>query len=279
MRLTPYALPLTLLLSGFAPQQDVRLQRQLTEGATEKYKVDMKMNTLMDMPGGLGEQEMGMTSAAEYELKFGKMNWQIPGMTVDATVTVTKMDAEGMMAGAMAGQGLPKPITMKAYMDLQGRLLPLKTQGAGGAMDLMGMQSFSFTTISIPLPAKPVKVGESWQVPVPKGMMAKKDQFLTATLTGERDGAWIVSTKGKFDIEMVPRALPNNTDQPNPMAGQKIGLKGTIEVDSEGLVEKATGKTLELKSKMKTDQTATIPDMGLEIKSQATVNTTVSLVR
>jgi hypothetical protein len=269
------ALPLLLIVPS--PQQ--RLTRTLAEGATEKYKVDMTMNTLMDMPGGLGEQEMSMTSTAEYDLKFGKMNWQIPGMAVDATVTVTKMDAEGMLAAAMGGKDLPKPVTMKAYMDLQGRLT-LAKKAAGPGFDMMSsMGSMSFSSMFIQLPDKAVKVGDSWPIKVPNTPGAKKDQSLTATLTGERDGAWVVKVAGKYDIEMKPQALPADPNKPNPMAGQKVGLKGTIEVDGEGLVEKTTGKTLEMKSKMKTDQTASLPDMGIDIKSQATVNTSVSLVR
>ncbi|MEZ0326780.1 MAG: DUF6263 family protein [Fimbriimonas sp.] len=258
---------------AFAGQNPTLLRRQLKEGATEKYQVDMKMNTVVEMPGGLGEQELGLVSSAELDLKLGKMNWQIPGARVDAVMKVTKMEADGIMAGAF-GDKVPPPMEVKATLDIFGRLRPVQTAESG--FELGQMQSLSFSMMTVELPEKAVSIGDSWRVVVPKSTMTKKNQFLTATLKGERGNAWIVSLDGTYKLEMEPREIAASDGPANAMAGQKVAIKGDVTVAGEGLVEKSSGRTLSLKVKSTTKQVAKLAGMGLEINSSSVMDSSVT---
>jgi hypothetical protein len=262
---------------AFAGQEGVFLRRQLAEGSTERYRVDIKMNTVLEMPSGLGEQELGMTSSAELDLKIGKMNWQIPGAPIEAVMKVTKLETEGIMAGAF-GDKVPPPATVKGTLDIFGKLRPLRSTSQAG-FDLGQMQSLSFSMLAIELPEKAVKVGDSWRVVVPQSAMTKKNQFLTATLKGEQRGAWVVKLSGNYKIEMEPRAISAGDGPASPLTGQKVGVKGEIGVEGEGIVDKLTGRTRKLTTKSKTKQVATIESMGLTINSESTMDSTVTLVK
>ncbi len=258
---------------AFAGQSPVLLRRQLSAGSTEKYQVDMKMTTVLEMPGGLGEQELGMTSSANLEIKIGKMNWQIPGASIDAVMTVTAMEAEGIMAGTI-GDKIPPPLNVKGTLDIYGRLKPAGSSSEGG-MDLGQVQSLSFAMMAIELPEKAVSLNDTWPVLVPRSTMTKKNQFLTATLKGERNGLWVVQLSGKYQLEMEPREISSGDGATNPMAGQKVGVKGEVTVEGEGLVDKVTGRTMSLKTKTLTKQVATLASMGVSIDSHSTMDSSI----
>ncbi len=258
---------------AFAGVGQTLLRRQLTEGLTEKYQIDMKMTTVLEMPGGLGEQELGITSSAEMDMTIGKMNWQIPGAQVETVTRVTKMEAEGMMAGAI-GDKLPPPMKVKGTLDIFGRLRPLQSEDSG--FELGQLQSLSFGMMTLQLPERPVKIGDSWPVMIPKSPLTKKNQFITATLKGEQGGSWLVALNGTYKLEMDPREIAGGEGPTAALAGQKVSVKGDVVVEGEGVLDKLTGRTMSLRTKTDTKQAATIGGMGISIDFHSAMESTVT---
>jgi hypothetical protein len=265
-----------IIATAWANQGGILLRRQLVEGSTERYQIQMKMATNVEMPGGLGDQELGVTTEGTYDIKVGKMNWQIPGAAIETTITLTKMEAEGIMAGAF-GDKVPPPATTAGTLDIFGRLRSKAAAPSVGS-DPLG-QGMSSSILTIELPEKPISIGESWKITVPKSPLTKEAQFLTATLTDERDGALAVKLAGTYHIEMAPRKVDAAEAGGSPMQGQRVGIKGDITIEGTGALDRASGKTLWLTTKTKTKQEVSMPDMGMKINSESTVDSSVKLLQ
>ncbi len=259
---------------AFAAQDGILLRRELKEGAVEKYKILTKMNTIVELPNGMGEQEMEMTSTSTYSLTTKKVDAAKGTADIETTASVDDVKATGMMGAAMADQK-PKPVTLSGSMDAQGRLKLVAPKDAASMALMMGSSGGSSgMSLFIEFPEKAVKIGDTWEVIVPKGPMSNPvDQKLTAKLIGEKDlngtPVWVVSIGGKLNTK-IDQTMPKDAGgQPNPMAGQKMNVKGGIELSGEGLVSKASGLTLRLETKTKSKQTVTMPSMGMSIDTSS----------
>lgn len=267
-----------------ASQDGLLLRRTLTEGATDTYTVQTVTKQVVQLPNGMGEQEMGSTVDATYKVKTGKVDAEKKSAAVELTYTIDKVDAEGAL-GAMAGQGGPetgKPMSLTGSLDELGRLKMEAPKGTSPALATLMSNSSSLggNMVSLELPEKAVKVGDTWEVIVPKSpFTGTKDQKLTAKLIGEKEvdgkAAYVISTEGTLEIDADLTKMAE--DAPPPMKGQKMFLKGKSELKTDGVVEKATGKTLRMTTKMKLKQTMEIPDMGMSIETTGTVATVSTL--
>ncbi len=268
-----------LATAAMAVQDGMLLRRSFAEGQTETYVVETTTKQTVNLPNGMGEQEMASTVGMTYKIKTGKFDADKKSAPVEMTYTIDKFDAEGMM-GQAGGDMKGKSTTTKGTIDERGRIIvaPEKTTNAMAAM-MSGAQSLGASSITVELPEKAVKVGDTWEVLVPKSpFTGKEDQKLTAKLVGEKDvdgkAAWVVSTEGviKTDADLSEMTK----DAPGPMQGQKMTVKGTMEVKSDGVVEKSSGRTLRLTTKMNTKQTVEMPDMGFTIGTNGTITTVVT---
>jgi hypothetical protein len=265
-----------------AAQDGLLLRRTLTEGTTETYVVESVSKQVVNLPNGMGEQEMESTMAGSYLLKTGKIDAEKKTADLEFTFTIDKMESSGMMGGGAMGDDVKgKPVTMKGTIDERSRITFADGGGAkASATSMLSGQSMGANSVLIELPDKPVKIGDTWEVVIPKGeFTGKEDQKLVAKLVGEKevDGkpAYVVSTEGTYKVDMdLSKAA---ADAPGPMKGQKMLLKGTIDTKSDGVVEKSTGRTLRVTTKMKQQMALEIPDMGFNVDVSGTTSYVVTL--
>src|SRR5579862_2418871 len=165
---------------ALAAQDSVTLQRTLTENSTEIYKIDSKVNQTVVSP--MGELPLNVTSSMTYKLKTGKVDQDKGTADVEITSTVDKMDADGPM-GQMLGQQQIKPIVQKGTLDKRGHMV-LAASNSSDVMQLaMSGVEDTQSTLFVEFPDHPVKVGDTWNVVIPKSpFTGTEDQTLTAKL-------------------------------------------------------------------------------------------------
>lgn len=267
-----------------ASQDGFLLRRTFTEGTTDTYVIQTVTKQVVQLPNGMGEQEMGSTVDATYKVKTGKIDAEKKSAAVELTYTIDKVDSEGALGSAMGGATpeTGKPVTINGTLDELGRLKMEAPKGSPPALAaiMSNASSLGGNIASIELPEKAVKVGDTWEVVIPKSpFTGTKDQKLTAKLVGEKDvdgkPSYVISTEGTLEIDADLSKMAE--DAPPPMKGQKIMLKGKAELKTDGVVEKSTGKALRLTTKMKMKQTMEIPDMGMSIDTTGTVATVSTL--
>jgi hypothetical protein len=267
-----------------ASQDGLLIRRALQEGASDTYKVETVTKQVVNLPNGMGEQEMDTTLLATYQVKTGKVDAAKKSAAVELIYTIDKMEADGALGGMMGGAASQtgKPTTVAGTLDELGRVkmeLPKDGNAATAAM-ISGAQSMGTSMISVELPEKAVKIGDTWEIIVPKSpFTGPTDQKLIAKLVGEKevDGkpAYVITTEGAFKTDADLSKMAE--EAPGPMKGQKMLMKGTIDLKSDGVVEKGTGRTLRVTTKMKMKQTLELPDMGFTVDTTGTTTTVVTL--
>lgn len=265
-----------------ASQDDGTLIRRKLEANTQdSYQIETKMHQTVNSPM-TGEQEVSVNNVSTYLLKYGVLDDKGESAKVTGTITVDKLDADGPMAGALGKK--PEPVNITGKIDTRNRLTLDKIPGADQmAMMMGGAQSATSASMFVELPEKAVKIGDSWDVVIPKSpFTGKEDQKLTAKLVESRqvDGkdVWVISVEGPMKIEFDSATVPKDPKaSDNPMANMRLVIKGTVGMKSEGLVDKATGKTLSMKSSGKIKLNMEIADAGLTFDSSGTVESKVTL--
>jgi hypothetical protein len=268
-----------------AVQDGILLRRTLTEGETDTYSIETVTKQTVTLPNGMGEQEMGSTMLTTYKLKTGKIDPAKKTAAMELTFTVDKMDTEGMaaMPGATPTTEIGKPFNLTATMDEFGRLKidPPKGSNPVLATLLTSSNSLGGNLVAMELPEKALKVGDTWDIPVPKSpLTGTKDQKLVAKLVGEKDvdgkSAYVVSTTGTLQIDADMSKMAEE-GAPEMLKGQKMLLKGQAKIESNGVIEKSSGRTLRMTSKVISTQTMEMPDMGMSVGMTGTVTTVSTL--
>lgn len=272
-----------MAISGLAvaAHQGILIRRKLEENTTDKYKIETKLKQTISMPNGMGDQDMDINSVSSYAVKVGKVDAATGVADVEVTTKVEKMDMTGPMAAMADNEDIKKPFTLKGKMDVRNRITmeAAKSSDMMAAM-MMGSQSSSNNSTFIELPEKAVSVGDSWEVIVPKGpLTGKEDQKLTAKLVGEKDvdgvSVWVVSLTGLIKTDADLSKLADQAG--GAAAGQKMTIKGTVDLTAEGLVDKGNGRTIKMTSKAKMKQTVELVDMGMSVDTKGTVDSVVTL--
>ncbi|HWD41156.1 MAG TPA: hypothetical protein VG944_20070 [Fimbriimonas sp.] len=267
---------------ALAAQDPQVIQRTLSENATETYRVVTTTNETGQI-AGLGPVAMNITSNTTYVFKTGKVDASKGNADIDATVTVDKIDGGGGLMDGQLEKLKTAPITVKGKIDKRGHL-DLTESATGNAMSrALSGGAGGFQTLFIELPDHPVKVGDSWNVVIPKGpFTSPTDQKLAVKLTGEKqDGgkdAWTVDVSGTIDIDVDSTKIPQNSgaDPTDPFKGLHAVFKGTSTISGTGMIEKATGKTLTLDTKSDIKLTVQLPDqnnLSIDVTGPVTCNT------
>jgi hypothetical protein len=260
---------------ALAAQDGTLLRRALKVGEEDSYTLTSKTVTTVELPGGMGEQEIQFNQKSSYKVKAVKLTEK--GADVETTSQVEEFDAEGMPGMADMEQ-LKRPVTLKGTLDAQNRLRVVTEAAANPMSMMMGSQTSGAGTAFVELPDGPVKVGDTWQVEMPKSPLMEA-QKVTSRLAGEKvhNGrpVWIVIIEGKLDLKMGPMELPG--DGGNPMAGQRISIQGEMLLNSEGLVDKETGKTVRMESKSAMKMSTSLVDMGLDINSSSSTTNVLEI--
>jgi hypothetical protein len=270
---------LSLAALAAATQQGALLRRELKADAKDVYKIETTLKQNMTTPGG--DQDLEIKSALTYTLITKKVDTEKGIADVEAETTTDKVDLSGSLASMVPGVGekVP-PFKVEGKLDARGRLTTkLPKMDPQTAMFAASTQTLT-AVLFVELPEKQVSVGDSWTIAIPKNVFfGDLENKLTAKLTGEKevDGVkvWIVAVTGQLktdtSIGKVMEAV--GAEAPGGMDGT---IKGTADITAEGLVDKATGKTISLTSNMKSKNSL---DLGMAIDMTGTGVMKVSLAK
>jgi hypothetical protein len=263
---------------AFAGQDNFLLRRSLKEGATETYALESKTKQVVTLPNGMGEQEVSTSTSSTYAVKVGKVDEAKHAADVEVTITIDKIEIDSPMGDPSNSAGdAGKKTTMKGTLDHLGKLvLPPPTNPNDPMTSVASMAN----SIGLQLPEKAVKVGDTWEVVLPKNpFMGDQEQKLTARVVGETTvkdrPALKVAMDGTLNLNVDMTKMLEKSE--SPMAGQKMFVKGTAEFKMVGLIDRETGQTLESTTETLTKQTIEMPDMGISMASTGTGTTTMKL--
>jgi hypothetical protein len=241
----------------------------------------------------MGEQDLTINTVATVALKTLAVNAEKGNAEVEALTKVEKLSMDGSIAGMMGDQSgakLPAPKTEKGTIDSRNRLSiakdPKAKPNSGGMMGMPGLSDIGAQSLLtlIELPEKAWKVGDTVQVGVPgaagAATMGVKDLKMTMTISGEKEvegqKLWVVTYSGSMKIDFDSSKNPQAAAQ-SPAGNMK--MNGTAEVTGEGLVDKATGKTVGNTLKVSNKGTMFIEQAGMEIPVRGTVSMKLTLVK
>jgi len=241
-------------------QDGVLLRRVLKEGDVDKYRVTFDTKQLMNIPTGLGEQDLTISGTMLYTLKIGKIDASGTA-EAEATTTVEKTEAGGSIGAMMPPMPTTAPIVQKGKLDVQNRL-----KLAGTAATMMATStSQNLLGLMIEFPQKAVKQGDTWEILVPKSpVTASVDQKLIAKLKGEADVSgqpvWVLGLNGTLKTEIDQSKMGKSGGQApaGPFGNAQIVANGTMELDADVMVAKATGRTVSMVTRMKNKTNTTI---------------------
>jgi hypothetical protein len=271
---------------GGVAQDSILIKRVLKANDKDVYKVSTTVKQNITLPNGMGEQEIAIVTTMNSASTVKSVDEK---GVADIEVEVSNLDVkmEGPMAGMMGDQSsIPKGYKSSYKMDASGRIFDVKSadKAAGGMM--AAMMGSSSGNIQTTFPDKAVKVGDIWDVIVPKSpMMGDKDQILKSVLTGEKEvdgiACWVITTTGPLKMNVdLSKAMEG---QPDPsggaMAGMKMTMEGTIDNVIETFIEKTTGRLISMVSKAKSKNKINMVDMGMALDVSGETITTMSLVK
>lgn len=264
----------TLAQQGQAPAP-VLLRRTFSANAVDTYKVEEKVQELVKSP--LGEMPVNIVAQKTMVLKTVKFDAAAGNAQIETTTTTDKQTADGQVAALLGDK--PAPSTLTGKIDLRGRVT-LDGSPRTEAMNnlLSGSTGPEFASHFIEFPEKAVKIGDAWDVVVPKSplMNADADNHLTAKLEGERelDGVpvWVVSLKGDLNLAVDTTKMPRVST-----INLAIRVGGTVGIVAEGLVEKTTGRTLSMTTKGTSKTTIELVESGVTLDTQGTIESSSKL--
>lgn len=255
-----------------AAQDAVALKRVFAADTTDVYKVESKMTMNSEIPQ-LGAQESEIATGQKISVKYGKVAAD-GSVTFELTTDIEKVDASGMI-GQVMGQDKIPPIVQPGKALPNGAVTLDKPSGKTNAMAQMMMGPLSrINGIFFDLPAKAVKVGDTWDMVIPKGpQTGAKDQALTCTLTKVEGGIATVSVAGKISYNVTM----SGDSAPEGMGNMKV--KGTSDIKGEAQIEVATGRTVSGKMSSKDKSTVDIDMQGnaMSITNTSSTSSTITL--
>ncbi len=285
---------LALATVAFAAQDTITLRRELKTGATETYKVESEVKQLIEVPS-LGEQDLIANQVSTVTLKTLSVDTQKGVAQVETLTKVEKSTTDGSLAAMIGAPDakLPDPKTEKGTLDSRNRLViardPNATADARGggimSMGMSGMISDSAQALLslIELPEQPLKVGETIEVPIPNtpagSAVGIRDLKMTLKLVGERmvEGQTLLVLAFSGDMKLNIDSSQSPGAANNSMGNMK--MSGTAKLSGEGLIEKATGKTISNVMNIKNDMKVFVEQFGMEFPVKGTIATKISLVK
>lgn len=261
------------------------LRRELKEGATDVYQVDSKVDQTVQLSQlGMGDQKMVITSGMKMALSTGKVDPDKHTADLKMVSSDFKFDMEGLagMAGAPTPE-MPKEVTVTGTIDHQNRISGMKAVGPGAG--LMGAStSASSGTMFVSFPEHAVKVGDTWDVVIPKNpAMGNAETVLKATLKGEAmDGdvpVWLISMQGTLILDMdMAEMMKDDPQAQGALAMGNMKVSGKIDLQADAQTEKGSGRTRKMVVRMKGKQKMDMADMGLTLEMEMAGTTSMSLV-
>ncbi|MER3413976.1 MAG: hypothetical protein C4341_07035 [Armatimonadota bacterium] len=292
MRIAMVGVGMAAALALIAGQDTFLLRRVLEKGAKDAYTLTMKSSMVMDMGGaGMGTMPLDFAFTSKMDIAVDRVSTDGKDANVTIKMTEFKYDL-GQMGQMMGGQQqpeMPQEITMAGKLDVRNRLSGVRIPNAPGAAAMLSQQLQNFP-LFIEFPNDPVKVGDSWEVRLPATpmtgnkitrlkatLLGEKSALTPALSQGERGTAWAIKLSGTININAdVMEMMRQMGGEVGGMPQMAMLMTGTMNVDGEALVEKATGRTIKFETTYKSDLTVDLPDMGMQMKQAG--NTLVSVV-
>jgi hypothetical protein len=271
-----------LALSALAvatPQAGSLLRRTLKADTVDTYTI--VDHTTQTVKSPLGETPVTASSTRTLALTTKSVDTAAGTAAIEATTTYDKLEADGPAADVMKAK--PGPLTQKGKIDVRGRITFERVAQSGGIGTLLsGSESTLSAGSFVEFPEKPVQVGDSWDMIVPKSpMLSDVDQKLTAKLTGEKDfdgvPVWVVSVRGVIKTAMDSSKIPGAKPIQSPLGPSTIRITGQDDITGEGLVEKSTGRTLSMALKAQSKKTIEVVESGITMDSTGQLESTITL--
>lgn len=263
-----------------AAQDGLVLRRTLEEGKTETYVATADVKQSADLPG-MGDQDMSAKMEGTYLITPGKRADGADKTPIDLTYTITKMDSDGPMAAFMP-QTPPGATKFKGTIDDRGRLVLESSTSAAvsNPSTIAGMSMLGATTF-IELPEKAVKVGDTWKIVVPKSSSIPEDTTFTGTILAEKDidghAGLAVKIEGSAKMSLDLVKMMSEAGGAAPAGIDSMVVAGTMKIVSQGVIEKSTGKTLRMQSKVESDMKVEMPSRSISIPMKGTTTTEIKL--
>ena len=270
---------------GAGYQDDILLRRELKEGSKDTYAYVMKSKQVVNNEAmGMGEQEISIDGTMNISYKIGAPDADKKKSEIEIMVTDIKMDLGGAAAQASGMMGdLPKEIKMKGKIDNLGSVSDVKANGMSAQMQMMMGGASSMASSGVIFPEKALKIGDSWDMVLPKNpMMGKESKTVPAKLVGEKtiDGiaCYEISYEGKVPLNVdLSQLAEEGGGAEAGMANMKMTMSGTMDLKGVTLVEKTTGRMISSEATVKTDGKLELPEMNMTMGMKGDVSTTMKL--
>lgn len=266
-------------LSAFAlaaTQDAVSLKLVLKEGDKDVYKVASVVDQEVDASAfGAGPMNMKIESSMTLTYNTGKVDDKgIAAMVIDVTDADMKFD--GPM-GAPPGMEMPKSYKVLGKMNSMGQFSDVKIEGLPAMAMMMSGSSMSSMLNTVSLPDKGVKIGDTWDVVLPKNpMMGDSDSKMKATFvaTKDVDGKKVheISVVGPVTLNMDTSKLPADAT-----GGMAMKMTGTIDIKTTVQLDAATCKVRLADSTGKMNMKVELVDMSATLPMTGTYTTIMKM--
>ena len=278
---------MALAALAVAGQQGMNLRRELKQDSKDVYKIDTVVKMVANMGGT--ELDGDITAAQTYTMSTKSVDTAKGVADVESETVTDKFEVGGALGQMMTETPEIPKFNSKGKMDATGRFLASDNTLANPVMALLGDVQAALGNFWIVFPAKPVSVGDTWDVPIAKNpFLGNKETKLTAKLTGEKelDGVkvWVVSVTGQLKVDADMKEVGKFMGSTGGPIGDMLTkanatIKGTLDVENEGFVDKATGKTLSMTATAKNKSTINMPENGMTIETTGTATSKIKLAK
>ena len=278
-----FAVALSFASLAMAPSDGVVLRKTL-KSTTETYHMVSTTTQQISLPGGTGDQDLVSSSKATYTLKIGTVDASGDVSPAALTTKIEQYDVSGALADIIPSdrEKYLKPSTTSGTIDSHNRFIADANAKEHPMAVINGSVNNTLAGLFIEFPDKPVKIGDTWDVTVRKGLITgQDDQKLTAKLVseGDLDGKSIykISLGGtiKTDINMADLVKNSDADDAGELGKLDLKIKGQVDFNGESTVDKATGQTISLSLKLTTKQNLKVS--GLPITTTGSTTATMTL--
>lgn len=275
MKSLPFLLSLAGLVAGGAQGGDNPLLRRTLPGSKpEVYKVNVHEYRAMSSEY-FDKMEFDTTRKCTVVIDATKSPAATDKVNVDLTYRIDDEFVDGPSDGQVPEQ---KPVLFKGTLDDHGTLAFENEKASIEELSTRLTLSAAEASVVVPLPEKTVKVGDTWEIPIP-GLNGKgqEPQKLTAKFAGEKkvgdQTAWVISTTG---------TVTTMSEQSMSFQVQGRELKQTFvtktvsDVQGDSLLDQKTGRTIRSTTKLKKRMTMTIQSEKSESKINGDYTTTIT---
>jgi hypothetical protein len=267
--------------SAFA-QDGAVIRRELKEGATDTYKVEVSYKQKV-YTEQMGEQDFNVVGNMLYAEKIGKFDPEKKLSALDVTISKMRFELTGL-AQMLQTQidALPKEVKYQGKVSDRNQVSGMKIDPASaqfaGLLSLLGGGWSAFSV----LPEQAVKIGDAWDYVVPKlAPFGNKEFTLKAKLTGEKTvgtaQAYVITLDGVLPMDMDMSSL-TGAGGGGESDGQSARLVGPLDFHMEAVIEKATGRLLEMKATNKGKQNLEMSGAGVSIEVNGETTTKMTWV-